>query len=370
MGTPIFNNAYKNTTVLVTGHTGFKGAWLTTWLLELGADVIGYSLPDAPTDPSLFELAGLTEHIIDVRGDIRDWEKLWAVIEAHQPQIIFHLAAQPIVHEGAKHPKPTFDINAGGTVNVLEAVRKTNCVKAVICITTDKVYENKEWLYGYRENDRLGGHDPYSASKAMAELAIAAYRDTYFPPDRYTEHGVAIASTRAGNVIGGGDFGAYRLIPDCVQALIEEKPIGIRNLHTVRPWQHVLVPLSGYLSLGEKMLSSGTFSEAWNFGPAEQKGVTTGELVTKLVDLWGYGEWESIETNLPKIETGLLRLSWDKAAARLDWQPVYDWQDALKEIVAFYNSMLAYEDMHTVLRRHIAAYVSQAEEQSVGWTQG
>ncbi len=364
----MFNNIYRETTVLVTGHTGFKGTWLTTWLLELGANVIGFSEESPPTDPSLFELTGLSELVTDVRGDVRDWERLRAVIEEHRPKIIFHLAAQPIVHIAAKDPKTSFDTNAGGTVNVLEAVRKTNCVEALICITTDKVYENKEWLYGYRELDRLGGKDPYSASKAMAELAINAYRSTYFPPDRHAEHGVSIATVRAGNVIGGGDFSDYRLIPDCVKALMASKPIGIRTPHTVRPWQHVLVPLSGYLSLGERMLNNGAaFSDAWNFGPVEQRGVTTEEIVEKLIELWGEGSWINFDPNLPKIETGMLRLSWDKAAAHMLWHPVYDWVDALTEIVAFFKSHMDGEDMHAVLRKHIGQYVQKASELSLPW---
>lgn len=366
----MFDNVYKDTTVLVTGHTGFKGAWLTAWLLELGADVIGYSEEAAPTDPSLFELTGLSEQVIDVRGDIRDWEKVWAVIEAHRPKIVFHLAAQPIVHLAAKDPKPTFDINAGGTVNVLEAVRKTDCVEAVLCITTDKVYDNKEWLYGYREIDRLGGKDPYSASKAMAELAIHAYRSTYFSPDTYAEHGVSIAATRAGNVIGGGDFGAYRLIPDCVKALMDTAPIGIRTPHSIRPWQHVLVPLSGYLWLGARMLEEGaSLSDAWNFGPVEQRGVTTGEVVDKLIELWGSGSWIHFDPDLPKIDTGRLRLSWDKAADQLGWHPVYDWVDALTEIVAFFKAYEAREEMLPVLQKHIGHYVAKAEAMGLPWTQ-
>ncbi len=364
----MFSNIYRDTTVLVTGHTGFKGAWLTAWLLELGADVIGYSEETPPTAPSLFELAGLGALVTDVRGDIRDWERLWAVIEAHRPKIIFHLAAQPIVHIAAKDPKTSFDINAGGTVNVLEAVRKTDCVEAVVCITTDKVYDNKEWLYGYRELDRLGGKDPYSASKSMAELAINAYRSTYFPPDRYAEHGVSIAAARAGNVIGGGDFGEYRLVPDCIKALMDTAPIGIRTPHTVRPWQHVLVPLSGYLALGEQMLLDGTaFSDAWNFGPVEQRGVTTEEIVEKLIELWGEGSWIHFDPDLPKIETGLLRLSWDKAAAQLNWHPVYDWVDALTEIVAFFKAYEAGDNVHAVVHRHITDYIEKAAALDLPW---
>jgi CDP-glucose 4,6-dehydratase len=363
-----FNNIYQNQTVLITGHTGFKGSWLTTWLLQLGANVIGYSLPDAPTTPSNFEASGLSQHITDVRGDIRDFDTLRQTIETHQPAIIFHMAAQPIVLRSVQEPKLTIDTNAGGTVNVLEAIRHTNCVRALVSITTDKVYDNEEWLWGYRESDRLGGHDPYSASKAMAELAIASYRDTYFAPASYGEHGVAVASTRAGNVIGGGDFAAYRLVPDCMRALMAGEPIGIRNPLSIRPWQHVLEPLSGYLWLGAKLLQeSADFAEAWNFGPMEQKGIPAQQLAEKLVELWGSGSWVHTDPGFAKVETGQLRLSWEKAATRLDWQPVYAWDQALGEITAWFKAFQNGENMLDVCQAHIQTYVEQAKLRGVGW---
>ena len=267
----LFGKSYDGLTVLVTGHTGFKGSWLTAWLLELGANVVGYSLEEPPTQPSNFEVMGLSRLINDVRGDIRDFPALQNAIVEYRPDVIFHLAAQPIVLHSMTKPKLTMDTNAGGTVNVLEAMRTTTSARALVSITTDKVYENKEWLWGYRETDRLGGHDPYSASKGMAELAIASYRDSFFPPNKYEEHGVAVASVRAGNVIGGGDFADFRLVPDCMRALMAGEPIGIRNPLSVRPWQHVLEPLSGYLWLGAKLLQGGPdLAGAWNFGPQEQ----------------------------------------------------------------------------------------------------
>lgn len=364
----LFNNQFHDTTVLVTGHTGFKGAWLSAWLLELGAHVVGFSLPDLPTTPSLFDLARLGKRVADVRGDVRDYGAVLQVVEEFRPKIIFHLAAQPIVLHGVRDPKQTFDSNAGGTVNILEAVRQTDCVKAVLCITTDKVYENREWLFGYRENDRLGGHDPYSASKAMAELAIAAYRDTFFHPSRHAEHGVAVASARAGNVIGGGDFADYRLVPDCVKSLLDGAPIAIRNPNYVRPWQHVLVPLSGYLWLAANMVTDGAaYVGAWNFAPLEQKGITVAQIADKLVALWGSGNWVQSEPNLPKVETGQLRLSWDKAATRLDWHPVWNWQDALNEIVQFTRDYEASHELDATLRAHIAQYINAAQHQKVGW---
>jgi CDP-glucose 4,6-dehydratase len=369
MSTP-FANTYTNLPVLVTGHTGFKGSWLITWLLELGARVVGYSAPEPPTRPSAFNVSGLAGRIADARGDIRDYDALRETIAAHRPAIIFHLAAQPIVLRSVELPKLTIDTNAGGTVNVLEAIRNTESVRALVSITTDKVYENQEWLWGYRESDRLGGHDPYSASKAMAELAIAAYRSTYFAPEAYGQgHSVAIASTRAGNVIGGGDFADYRLVPDCMKALMEGRPIGVRNPLSVRPWQHVLEPLSGYLWLGVQLLRHGpAYGEAWNFGPLEQKGVPAQALAEKLVELWGSGSWVHTRPGYAEVETGQLRLSWDKAAHRLNWRPVYTWIDALTEITDWFKAYQAQEDMHTVTRDHIRRYTERARELGVEWT--
>ncbi|MFL7837651.1 MAG: CDP-glucose 4,6-dehydratase [Candidatus Promineifilaceae bacterium] len=367
-----FSGAYEGKTVLVTGHTGFKGSWLTTWLLELGANVVGFSLEEAPTNPSNFVVSGLASHITDLRGDIRDSEAIEKVLETYRPQIVFHLAAQPIVLHSITYPKLTLDTNAGGTVNVLEAIRKTGVVRALVSITTDKVYKNMEWLWGYRETDRLGGHDPYSASKAMAEMAIAAYRHSFFHPDKYEEHGLALASVRAGNVIGGGDFADFRLVPDCMKALMAGEPIGIRNPLSVRPWQLVLEPLSGYLLLGKKLLEEGPqYGEAWNFGPRDQKGVPAQQLAEKLVELWGSGNWVHTDPGFAKVETGQLRLSWEKAAARLDWQPVYTWDEALAVIVdwfkAYQQSGSEEIDMHEIGRRQIADYTKRAQTLGLPW---
>lgn len=368
----LFAKVYDGLTVLVTGHSGFKGSWLTTWLLELGATVVGFSLPEPPTQPSNFEVMGLRKRITDVRGDIRDFPALARVFVEQQPKIIFHMAAQPIVLHSIAHPKLTIDTNAGGTVNVLEAMRTTGVGRALVSITTDKVYKNQEWLWGYRETDRLGGHDPYSASKGMAELAIASYRETFFPAQKYAGHGVAIASVRAGNVIGGGDFADFRLVPDCMRALMAGEPIGIRNPLSIRPWQHVLEPLSGYLWLGAKLLQEGPdFGEAWNFGPQEQRGVPAQQLAEKLVEQWGAGSWQHTDPGYAKVETGQLRLSWEKAAARLGWQPVYTWEEALAEITAwfkaFQDSEGAAETMAGVAQRHIDHYVQQAAAQGLPW---
>lgn len=367
--TTIFDGLFAGKTVLVTGHTGFKGSWLTTWLLDLGAQVVGYSLADPPTRPSNFVLSRLSDRIVDVRGDIRDFERLREIVAAYRPDIVFHLAAQPIVLRSVQMPKLTFDTNAGGTVNMLEAIRTTDSVRALVSITTDKVYENEEWIWGYRETDRLGGSDPYSASKAMAELAIAGYRRTYFPPERYAEHGVALASVRAGNVIGGGDFADYRLVPDCMKALMDGRPIGVRNPLSVRPWQHVLEPLSGYLWLAVSLWRDGpAFGEGWNFGPLEHQGVPARDLAGKLVELWGGGSWEHTEPGYAKVETGQLRLSWDKAANRLGWRPVYTWVEALGEITDWFKAYQAGQDMYGVTQGHIHDYVRRATALGLPWT--
>jgi CDP-glucose 4,6-dehydratase len=364
----LFDGAFDGAVVLVTGHTGFKGSWLATWLLELGATVIGYSLPDPPTTPSNFEVCRLAGHLHDERGDVRDLESLRDAIRRFRPQVVFHLAAQPIVLRSFEQPKITIDTNAGGTVNVLEAIRTTESVQGLVSITTDKVYENREWLWGYRERDRLGGSDPYSAGKAMAELAIASYRDCYFSPEKYQEHGVAVAVARAGNVIGGGDFADYRLVPDCMRALMAGETIPLRNPDSVRPWQHVLEPLSGYLWLASRLLQEGpAYAEAWNFGPLESRGVTTRAIVEKLIELWGGGAWQHTGSGEAQTETGLLRLSWDKAQQRLDWRPVYSCDEALAEVTAWFKAYQEGQPMRDVCRRHIQAYVRRAHESGIAW---
>lgn len=367
--TTLFHNKYAGRKVLITGHTGFKGAWLTTWLLELEADVIGFSLPEPPTVPNMFDELKLADQIIDIRGDIRDQAAIQQVIATHRPSIVFHMAAQPIVLRSLEEPQLTFGVNAMGTVNLLEAVRQTDCVRAVVAITTDKVYHDSGWLWGYREGERLGGKDPYSASKAMAELAINAYRQSFFSPDRYEEHGVGLASVRAGNVIGGGDLAPFRLVPDCVRALMKGESIPIRNPYYVRPWQHVLVPLSGYLQIGAQLLAERAphFSEPWNFGPAEQVGITVQEIAEQLIEFWGSGSYHLTDPDVKKLETFQLRLSWEKAAQQLGWRPVYSWKNALEEIVAWFKAYGNGEDMLAVTRHHIGKFVAQARLQGTPW---
>jgi CDP-glucose 4,6-dehydratase len=348
----------------------------------MGAEVTGFSLPEAPTLPNNFEASRLGSHIRDTRGDIRDYKAVQEVIAAAHPALIFHLAAQPIVLRAVAEPKLTFDTNAGGTVNVLEAIRRTETVRALVSITTDKVYENREWLWGYREEDRLGGHDPYSASKGMAELAIASYRETFYAGDGGERPRPAVASVRAGNVIGGGDFAQFRLVPDCLRALMAGEPIGIRNPLSIRPWQHVLEPLSGYLWLGANLLRHGqAYAEAWNFGPREQVGVPARDIAEKLIALWGHGRWEHTDPGYARIETGQLRLSWEKAAMRLGWQPVYTWEEALAEIVDWFKAFqriyamdrqsasdAGQQDMLAVAQAHIEDYVLAARRRGLPWT--
>ena len=365
----LFQGAFSGITVLVTGHTGFKGSWLCTWLAELGAKVVGFSLHEPPTSPSKFEVARLAEHLVDVRGDIRDYAQVYEVISKYQPRLIFHLAAQPIVLRSIDLPKLTMDTNAGGTINVLEAIRLTDCVKGLVSITTDKVYADREWVWGYRENEQLGGKDPYSASKAMAELAIYSYRESFFPISNYEEHQVAIASVRAGNVIGGGDFAAYRLVPDCMKALMAGEPIQVRNPRSVRPWQLVLEPLSGYLWLAAQLMSGKVeYASAWNYGPLERKGIAAEALAEKLIEYWGEGSWINIDSNVAKVETGTLRLSWEKAAQELGWRPVYNWEEALGVIVDWFKAFQRKEDLYELGRQQIADYVDRAAELDLPWT--
>jgi CDP-glucose 4,6-dehydratase len=371
-----FERAYCGVPVLVTGHTGFKGSWLSIWLAELGAQVIGYSL-DPPTEPSNFALSGLARRMVDVRADVRDARALLQVIQEHQPQIVFHLAAQPLVLPSYRDPKETFDTNVGGTVNLLEAVRHVPSVRAVVCVTTDKVYENREWVWGYRENDRLGGHDPYSASKAMAELAIASYRQSFFAATASASSSAAIASARAGNVMGGGDWGEHRLIPDCIRAWTTGQPVHLRNPSFVRPWQLLLEPLAGYLWLGACLLGADGhhFAEPWNFGPHEERGVTNEELVAEAIRLWGDGTYTSAPPQT-EVETAHLRLNWDKAAHRLAWRPVYDWRQALAETIDWYKEYIARArqssnvDMYDACVAQIVRYVARARAQNLSWAHG
>lgn len=357
-----FNDVFKGLTVLVTGHTGFKGSWLAIWLRELGANVIGYSL-EPSTQPSNFLVTELERLITHIQGDIRDIHKLKAVMQHYQPKVVFHLAAQAIVLHSYEEPKETFEINAQGTVNVLEAARSCSSIRAMVMVTTDKCYENKEWIWGYREQDSLGGHDPYSASKAMAEIAIHAYRESFFKSQ------IAVASARAGNVIGGGDFSDFRIVPDTMKALMADKPVVVRNPHSIRPWLNVLDPLSGYLWLAACLLQHGQeYAKAWNFGPIEHRGISVQELVEKAIELWGIGTWQLEEGHKLKPEMGRLRLNWDKAANYLHWQPTYNWEEALHQTVQWFLAYSTKVNMYDLCVSHIRAYSHKAYERNLPWS--
>ncbi len=326
--------------VLVTGHTGFKGSWLTLWLHRLGARVTGYALPP-PTTPNHFEaarIAELTEN--DVRGDIRD-PLLAETVAACRPDVVFHLAAQPILRLSLDEPRQTFDVNVVGTAAVLDAVRALDAPCTVIVVTSDKCYRNDGQVWGFREVDPLGGHDPYSASKAAAELVVEAYRDSYFAPRRLAEHGVALASVRAGNVIGGGDWAADRLVPDAVRALAAGQDLVVRNPAATRPWQHVLEPLAGYLTLAARLLTDddpAPLAGAFNFGPLTSEEVSVAALATALVEGWGDGRWVAgPDAGTPNVEATTLRIGIDKAVLMLGWRPRWGMGETVGRIVDWYR---------------------------------
>jgi CDP-glucose 4,6-dehydratase len=365
-----FGDVYSGSKVFVTGHTGFKGAWLCEWLLSLRACVTGYSLPP-PTQPSFFAQTGLKERITHIEGDVRDAAKLAQAIRAAQPDFIFHLAAQPLVRESYRTPVETYETNVLGTIHLLEAARVLKQPCAVLCITSDKCYENKEWVYGYREEDPLGGYDPYSSSKAAAEIAIAAWRRSFFK-----DHPVKVSSARAGNVIGGGDWAADRLVPDCVRALQNRQAIAVRNPHATRPWQHVLEPLSGYLWLVAAMakpslvrVEPDRLCGAFNFGPGHDANRCVSELVEEILKHWP-GRWEDHSDPKAVHEANLLQLTTDKVAALLGWSPAWSFADAVRETIGWYRA--AHADSSTAkLRRltlrQIADYESAARKCQAAW---
>jgi len=332
-----FDNFYKNKRVLVTGHTGFKGSWLSIWLLHLGAEVIGYALEPYSAKDN-FVLTNLSEKITDIRGDIRNFEKFDSIVDQYNPEIIFHLAAQPIVRLSYEIPHETLETNVMGTVNVLEVFRKSKSARILIIITSDKCYENKEWIWGYRENDPVGGYDPYSASKGAAELISAAYIRSFFNPEYFKMHGKVIATVRAGNVIGGGDWAKDRIIPDCIRSLEENRPIEVRNPQSVRPWQYVLEPLNGYLLLASKMYEDPVkYSGAWNFGPDTDAIITVKEVVEKVIKYYGKGKWEDISDPNELHEAKLLNLDTSKARFLLGWKPILNVEEAVRMTVEWYK---------------------------------
>lgn len=355
---------WKNKKVLITGHTGFKGSWLSLWLAKEGAWVTGLGL-EPPTSPNLFELAQVSNCIEDIRGEIRDFEWVQKVVEQTRPEIIFHLAAQPLVRESYRNPVETFETNIMGTIHLLDAVRQVGGVRAIVNVTTDKCYENQEWNWGYRENDTLGGYDPYSSSKACSELATMAYRNSFFHVDNYNNHGTAIATARAGNVIGGGDFARERLVPDFIRAAIQKEKIIVRNPQAVRPWQHVLEPLNGYLMLAEKLYTHGIeYASAWNFGPRDEDIQTVEWIIKQLSSFWDEPITYQLEPQAHFHESNLLRLDCSKARTQLGWKPKWELQTALEKTIQWVKAYTHSENIQAVCMDQIHQYKHLGETEN------
>ena len=355
----IFDSFYRGKRVLVTGHTGFKGSWLAVWLHEIGAEVIGVGL-DPATERDNFELTGIGGKIAaDIRADIRDGERLKHIFKEYKPEIVFHLAAQPLVRLSYQCPVETYQTNVMGTINVLEAIRATGSVKIGVMITTDKCYENREQIWGYRENEAMGGYDPYSSSKGAAEIAIASWRRSFFNPDKYSEHGKAVASVRAGNVIGGGDWALDRIIPDCIRALEAGLPIDIRSPRSIRPWQHVLEPLSGYMLLAKKMWEEpAKYCEGWNFGPNPEGISTVWEVASKVIENYGCGSLRDLSDTNALHEAKLLLLDISKARFCLGWQPRMNIDQTIELTVDWYKNYNV-ENPYQLCIRQINRYLSR-----------
>ena len=349
--------------VFLTGDTGFKGSWMAELLTQLGAAVKGYAL-EPPTDPSLFRLSRLENRLQHVDGNILDGAKLAEEVRVFNPEIVIHLAAQPLVRRSYLEPRLTYETNVMGTLNLYEAVRSSTTVRVVISVTTDKCYQNNEWVWGYREDDRLGGKDPYSSSKACAELLSAAYRASFFNPDEYGKsHRVSLSTVRAGNVIGGGDWATDRLIPDCVRSLARGETLVVRSPKAVRPWQHVLEPLVGYLTLAQKMWSEPLqFGQGWNFGPAEESTETVEQVVRRIFEVWGKGKF-IIAADRGPYEARTLRLDTSKARHALGWKPILSFADGIDWTTSWYRSF--YEDRadaEQLTKRQAATYLKRLEK--------
>ena len=361
----LFSGIYKDKTVLVTGHTGFKGSWLCFWLKQMGAKVVGYSL-EAPTNPNHFELLNLD--ITSIKGNIKDLEHLNTVFQTYKPDIVFHLAAQALVKYSYKNPIETYETNVIGTLKVFEASRINN-VKAIVNITSDKAYENKEWIWGYRENDPMGGYDPYSSSKGCADILATSYRNSYFNPKEYKKtHNTLIATCRAGNVIGGGDWAKDRLITDIMISVSQGKKVSIRNPKATRPWQHVLEPLSGYLQIGQKLLEEKVeFAEAWNFGPSDEGSITVEEVVQNVKKHWDKIDYEINQDPNQLHEANLLKLDCSKAHILLKWKDVWDSDTTFEKTVKWYKSY--YENNKELsTQSDLENYIKEAVGKNIVWT--
>jgi CDP-glucose 4,6-dehydratase len=347
--------------VFVTGHTGFKGGWLSLWLQQMGAELHGYSLA-APTQPSLFQTASVEREMASTIGDIRDGEALKRALLAHRPEVVIHMAAQPLVRHSYVDPIETYSTNVMGTAHLLEAVRASDTVRAVVNITTDKCYENREWVWGYREDEPMGGHDPYSSSKGCAELVASAYRRSFL-----ASGSKALASVRAGNVIGGGDWAADRLVPDILRAFEGGRAVTLRNPHSTRPWQHVLEPLSGYLALAQCLAKDDgqSWAEGWNFGPRDEDARPVQWIVERMAKAWGEGARWEVDASPQPHEAHFLKLDISKAKARLGWQPRWNLDRALNAIIEWHRAWLDGQDMRVTCQRQIQDYVNSAADNNL-----
>tara|TARA_R110002049_G_scaffold90599_7_gene226892 strand:- start:1381 stop:2499 length:1119 start_codon:yes stop_codon:yes gene_type:complete len=360
----LFNSVYEGKRVFVTGHTGFKGSWMTYWLTAMGAKVKGYSLPPN-TEPAHADL--LLLDIESVHGDIRDAEKLKSEMHSFKPDIVFHMAAQPLVRYSYREPHETFETNVMGSLNLYEACRNCDSVKSIVSLTTDKVYENKEWVWGYRETDRLGGKDPYSASKAAMEIMTNSYRHSYFGLEKFEiEHDKLLAVGRAGNVIGGGDWAQDRLIPDFIRAALNGEVTEIRSPEAVRPWQHVLDPLSGYLLLGQKLIERNkSFHDAFNFGPLIQEELSVGEVANIIKSKWDKIDFLIRRPDVELYESTLLKLDCSKALKDLSWKPTWSTENSITRTIEWYKSFYENKDIKT--GEDLNAYISAAKSQKAIW---